>query len=329
MEHPDDVLLILRSLRVHNLVWLIAGSACASAAVSLLLSLATLLVWLALYLLVATRLSADLQDERRGQLGALPRRDAGLMQPVRICLLNSPALQVPSACENTHGRPVESQTQRSSGQRQSQIFGRLVEVMVAALRVLTGYQPNCVAVHAAKEASIPKDTWSGRSQGAGLLQRSSQLQTHRSTGLRPAPSAGDRRVPDRQRNRIVAEIACCSPRARWCRRLGELGLQPCRRFRGLLRLPAPIGTGRHPGRRGTSSHPDEGNTLFVTDPDRDLDAVYRPCRNRASPSTRRDRLHAEDRSSQPDARATGRVEAFLGRSTTTTTAQNVCNRPGG
>ena len=53
MEHPDGVLLLLRSLLIHNLVWLIAWLCVRQRWVGLLLSLATLLVWLALAMLVA------------------------------------------------------------------------------------------------------------------------------------------------------------------------------------------------------------------------------------------------------------------------------------
>lgn len=54
MENPDGVLLILRSLLIHNLVWLIAWLCLGQRWVGLLLSLAILLVWLVLALLVGT-----------------------------------------------------------------------------------------------------------------------------------------------------------------------------------------------------------------------------------------------------------------------------------
>ena len=52
MENPDGVLLLLRSLLIHNLVWLVVWLCVRQRWVGLLLSLATLLVWLALAMLV-------------------------------------------------------------------------------------------------------------------------------------------------------------------------------------------------------------------------------------------------------------------------------------
>lgn len=52
MEHPEVILLILRGLLIHNLLWLIAWLCVRQSWVSPLLGLATLLVWLSLALLV-------------------------------------------------------------------------------------------------------------------------------------------------------------------------------------------------------------------------------------------------------------------------------------